>query len=72
MHANTKDIHVSNVTVTYFGKPLIEEADVSFNYGNRYGFIGRNGCGKTTFLKLLGARALPIPENIDMFYLAVS
>mmetsp|Transcript_6870 Transcript_6870/g.14716 ORF Transcript_6870/g.14716 Transcript_6870/m.14716 type:complete len:601 (-) Transcript_6870:525-2327(-) len=70
MHANTKDIHVSNVTVTYFGKPLIEEADVSFNYGNRYGFIGRNGCGKTTFLKLLGARALPIPENIDMFYLA--
>mmetsp|Transcript_32487 Transcript_32487/g.41568 ORF Transcript_32487/g.41568 Transcript_32487/m.41568 type:complete len:593 (+) Transcript_32487:167-1945(+) len=70
LHRNTKDIHVENVTVTYFGKPLIEEADISLNYGNRYGFIGRNGCGKTTFMKVLGARALPIPEGIDMFYLA--
>jgi len=70
LHRNTKDIHVENVTITYFGQPLVEEADITLNYGNRYGFLGRNGSGKTTLMKVLGARALPIPEGIDMFYLS--
>ena len=43
LHANTRDINVSGVTVTFHGKPLIEETDLVINYGNRYGFIGPNG-----------------------------
>ena len=30
---------------------------------------GRNGCGKSTFMKALGARAVPIPDGIDVFHL---
>ena len=67
-HANTRDILVENITMTYHGSPLIEESDLSLNYGNRYGFIGRNGCGKSTFMNVIGSRAIPIPEGIDMFH----
>ena len=35
-----RDINVNAVTA-YYGSPLIEESNLSLNYGNRYGFIGR-------------------------------
>lgn len=49
MHANARNINVSGVTVTFHGKPLIEETDLVINYGNRYGFIGPNGSGKVSY-----------------------
>jgi ATP-binding cassette subfamily F protein 2 len=39
LHANTRDINVGGVTVTFHGKPLIEETELVINYGNRYGFM---------------------------------
>jgi len=53
----------------HMGAILLDETEVVLNHGNRYGLIGRNGCGKSTFLKALGARALPIPNSIDIFFL---
>src|SRR3990167_5005906 len=35
-------------------KPLFENVSVKFGGGNRYGLIGANGCGKSTFMKILG------------------
>jgi len=70
VHRNTRDIAVSNVTMTFHGQPMVEEAELTLNYGNRYGFIGRNGCGKSTFLKAIGARCFPIPDGIDIFHLS--
>lgn len=69
MHRNVRDISVSNLTILLHGNPLVEEAELSLNYGNRYGLIGRNGCGKSTFMKVIGARCIPIPDGIDMFHL---
>ena len=69
IHRNVRDIAVSNLTVTYHGTPLIEEAELTLNYGNRYGYIGRNGCGKSTFMRVIAARCFPIPEGIDIFHL---
>ena len=43
LHRNVRDVSVSNLTVTFHGVPLVEEAELTLNYGNRYGFIGRNG-----------------------------
>lgn len=42
---------------------------LELNYGRRYGLLGRNGSGKSTFLKALAARDLGIPEHIDMYLL---
>jgi len=69
LHANTRDINVSGVTVTFHGKPLIEDTQVVINYGNRYGFIGPNGSGKSTVMKALAARAIPIPDSLDIYFL---
>lgn len=35
-------------------KPLFEDISVKFGNGNRYGLIGANGSGKSTFMKILG------------------
>ncbi len=35
-------------------KPLFENISAKFGNGNRYGLIGANGCGKSTFMKILG------------------
>jgi len=69
LEQNDRDIHVNGVTVAFHGHNLIEETNVVINYGNRYGFIGPNGSGKSTVLKAIAARAIPIPESIDLFYL---
>jgi ATP-binding cassette, subfamily F, member 2 len=68
LHANGRNINVSGVTVTFHGKPLIEETDIVINYGNRYGFIGPNGSGKSTIMKALAARAIPMPD-LDIYFL---
>ncbi len=35
MHRNVRDISVSNLTVTYYGTPIIDDAELTLNYGNR-------------------------------------
>mmetsp|Transcript_44350 Transcript_44350/g.106839 ORF Transcript_44350/g.106839 Transcript_44350/m.106839 type:complete len:782 (+) Transcript_44350:48-2393(+) len=67
--ARARDINVTNFTLQHMGQVLLDESEVVLNHGNRYGLIGRNGCGKSTLLKALGARAIPIPNSIDIFFL---
>ncbi|MDR2874968.1 MAG: ABC-F family ATPase [Methylobacillus sp.] len=43
----------SNITMQFGAKPLFENVSVKFGEGNRYGLIGANGCGKSTFMKIL-------------------
>mmetsp|Transcript_42063 Transcript_42063/g.75848 ORF Transcript_42063/g.75848 Transcript_42063/m.75848 type:complete len:690 (+) Transcript_42063:86-2155(+) len=69
LHANTRDINVSGVSVAFHGKMLLEETNLTINYGNRYGFIGPNGSGKSTVMKAIAARAVPIPSALDIYFL---
>ena len=47
-------ISTANITIQFGAKPLFENISVKFGEGNRYGLIGANGCGKSTFMKILG------------------
>lgn len=47
-------ISTANLTIQFSDKPLFENVSVKFGHGNRYGLIGANGCGKSTFMKILG------------------
>ena len=49
----------SNVTMQFGSKPLFENISVKFGGGNRYGLIGANGSGKSTFMKILGGDLEP-------------
>lgn len=52
-------ISTANITMQFGPKPLFENVSVKFNNGNRYGLIGANGCGKSTFMKILGGDLEP-------------
>lgn len=46
-------------------KPLFENVSVKFGNGNRYGLIGANGSGKSTFMKILGNDLEPSAGNVS-------
>ena len=46
-------------------KPLFENVSVKFAEGKRYGLIGANGCGKSTFMKILGGDLEPSAGNVS-------
>ena len=46
-------ISTVNLSVQFGEKPLFENVSIKFSGGNRYGLIGANGCGKSTFMKIL-------------------
>jgi len=43
----------ANITMQFGAKPLFENVNVKFGEGYRYGLIGANGAGKSTFMKIL-------------------
>jgi ATPase subunit of ABC transporter with duplicated ATPase domains len=47
-------ISTANLTIQFGPKPLFENVSVKFGGGNRYGLIGANGSGKSTFMKIVG------------------
>jgi ATPase subunit of ABC transporter with duplicated ATPase domains len=47
-------IVASGISIQFGAKPLFENVSAKFGEGNRYGLIGANGCGKSTFMKILG------------------
>jgi ATPase subunit of ABC transporter with duplicated ATPase domains len=47
-------------------KPLFENISVKFGDGNRYGLIGANGCGKSTFMKILDGSLVPSAGNVSI------
>lgn len=56
---DTPLISTANITMQFGAKPLFENVSVKFGNGNRYGLIGANGCGKSTFMKILGSELQP-------------
>jgi ATPase subunit of ABC transporter with duplicated ATPase domains len=56
----------SGVTMQFGAKPLFENVSVKFGDGNRYGLIGANGCGKSTFMKILAGTLEPSQGNVAL------
>lgn len=65
-----RDIKISAFSLALHGIVLVEDTTIELNQGGRYGLVGRNGCGKSTFLKCLAAREVPIPSHFDIYLLA--
>lgn len=56
----------NNITMQFGAKPLFENVSVKFGDGNRYGLIGANGCGKSTFMKILAGVLDSTAGNISL------
>jgi ATPase subunit of ABC transporter with duplicated ATPase domains len=59
-------ITTANLTMQFGAKPLFENVSAKFGDGNRYGLIGANGCGKSTFMKILGGDLQPTSGNVSL------
>jgi ATPase subunit of ABC transporter with duplicated ATPase domains len=56
----------SNITMQFGAKPLFENVSVKFGDGNRYGLIGANGAGKSTFMRILDGELEPSAGNVAL------
>ncbi|WFD00440.1 hypothetical protein MYAM1_003189 [Malassezia yamatoensis] len=63
-----KDIHLPNIDVSFGSNRILSNAELTMSYGRRYGLIGRNGVGKSTLLRHMAMRDVPIPTNISLLY----
>ena len=59
-------ITTSNITMQFGAEPLFENISAKFGNGHRYGLIGANGCGKSTFMKILSGELVPSSGNVSV------
>lgn len=59
-------LSTNNITMQFGSKPLFENISVKFGGGNRYGMIGANGSGKSTFMKILGGDLVATSGNVAL------
>jgi len=59
-------ISTTGITMQFGQKPLFENVTVKFGDNNHYGLIGANGCGKSTFMKILGGDLEPTAGSVQI------
>ncbi|MDR1007272.1 MAG: ATP-binding cassette domain-containing protein [Campylobacteraceae bacterium] len=57
-------VQVNSVTMRFAGQILFEDISLKLDGGKRYGLIGANGAGKSTFMKILSGEIEPNSGNI--------
>ena len=62
----SKDVVVKGLSISAPEKPLLVNADLALVAGRRYGLVGANGRGKSTLLRFIAARRLPVPQSVDV------
>ncbi len=61
-------VQVNNFSISINSKKLFDDSELVLAPGNNYGLIGKNGCGKTTLLKMIASRRLPVNEKTLILY----
>ncbi|NND00034.1 MAG: ABC-F family ATPase, partial [Gammaproteobacteria bacterium] len=59
-------ISTANITMQFGDKPLFENISINFGDGNRYGLIGANGSGKSTFMRILEGSLEPTSGSVSL------
>jgi ATP-binding cassette subfamily F protein 3 len=59
-------IKIKNLSISFSGHQVFEDVNFAINSGDKVGFIGRNGSGKSTFLKLLLGRLEPDSGEVEI------
>ncbi|KAL4254534.1 ABC transporter domain-containing protein [Abortiporus biennis] len=64
----SKDIHLPSIDVSFASNRILSGASLTLAHGRRYGLIGRNGVGKSTLLRHIALREVPIPAHITILF----
>jgi ATP-binding cassette, subfamily F, member 1 len=65
-HSDENAFSCEDFTLTAPNQPLLVNASFKVVKGHRYGVLGCNGSGKTTFIRHLAARIFPLPATWDV------
>ncbi len=60
-------LKTEGLTKAYAGNFVVDHVNMHVKKGDIYGFIGKNGAGKTTFMRLVAGLAAPMEGNIELF-----
>lgn len=60
-------LKTNNITKRYKKQKAVDSISIHIEKGAIYGLIGRNGAGKTTFLKMITRLAAPTSGEIELF-----
>ena len=60
-----KTLELARISKAYDGRVLIDDFSYIFLKGDRVGFVGKNGCGKTTLLKILTGNLEPDSGKVE-------
>ena len=66
MSSGTPIINIAGLSIGYRGPPLLDDVDCRIFRGERIGLLGRNGAGKTTFMRLLCGTETPDHGRIEL------
>ena len=55
---------VDKVTIAFGGDPVLDEVTFQIERGERLALLGRNGCGKSTLMKIIAGELSPDSGNI--------
>lgn len=61
----TKGINLYNISKAYGLHRLFEDFSIKIKRGDRLGFVGNNGCGKTTLLNIIAEKIEPDSGHIE-------
>lgn len=56
-----------NLTKRYHKEPAVNQVSMSVRGGDIYGFIGENGAGKTTFMRMVCGLASPSEGDLELY-----
>ena len=59
-------ISTENISIQFGAKALFQDINITFSKGNKYGLIGANGSGKSTFMKIISGEIEPSSGNIHI------
>lgn len=59
-------VNVNSITMRFGSQVLFEDINIKLDAGKRYGLIGANGAGKSTFMKILSNKQEPTSGNVSL------
>jgi len=60
-------LKLSELNKIYNEIPTLQDVSISIEKGKIYGFIGQNGAGRTTLMRIITGLAYPSSGNIELF-----
>lgn len=60
-------LKITNVSKKYKNNLVLDKVSMTINKGDIYGFVGENGSGKTTIIRLIVGLIYPLEGDIEIF-----